>query len=314
MRRGIVLGAGGVLGAAWQVGSLVALVEEAGIDPQHAQVLLGTSAGAVNAALLAAGLPPHALLAHHRGDPLEEYPYVDYDHDAATGSARPPRPTLRAGSPSLLRRGALRPGRMRPLVTFAGLLPRGRGSHDALRAAIRAVLGDREWPEDGRLRVVALDYATGERVVFGTPGAPRASAADAVAASCSIPGWYTPVMIDGREYIDGGPRSSTSVDLLADDGLDEVVVLAPTASLRYDRPRDLASRLERRWRRHVTALLARDVRRLQATGVRVRVLTPGPSDLAVIGGNLMDPEPRLRVLETSLRTSAEVARTWAATG
>ena len=37
--------------------------------------------------------------------------------------------------------------------------------------------------------------------------------ADAVAASCAIPGFYHPVEIDGRRYVDGGMRSTSNLDL-----------------------------------------------------------------------------------------------------
>ena len=44
-RRGIVLGAGGVLGAAWTIGALSALEEVEGFDVRDADVIIGTSAG-----------------------------------------------------------------------------------------------------------------------------------------------------------------------------------------------------------------------------------------------------------------------------
>ena len=45
--RGLVLGAGGVLGAAWTIGALVALREHLDWEPGAADVLIGTSAGSV---------------------------------------------------------------------------------------------------------------------------------------------------------------------------------------------------------------------------------------------------------------------------
>jgi NTE family protein len=130
------------------------------------------------------------------------------------------------------------------------------------------------------------------------------SLADAVVASCSIPGWYEPKSIDGRRYVDGGVSSSTSLDLVARAGLDEVYVLAPMASYVMDRPWNPATQLERMVRRVVTLGLSRETGKVRATGARVTVLTPGPEDLAAIGANLMNPRARRVVLETSLRTSA----------
>ena len=161
------------------------------------------------------------------------------------------------------------------------------------------------WAGGGRTWIVAVDYDRGRRVFFGRPGAPRATLADAVVASCSIPGWYEPAVIGGRRYVDGGVRSPTSLRSLARAGVDEVFVLAPLASVVAGRlPLQPLERLERRLRALITMALLREVRALRAAGIAVTVLTPGPEDLAVMGVNLMDPRRRRAVLETSLRTSA----------
>jgi NTE family protein len=127
-------------------------------------------------------------------------------------------------------------------------------------------------------------------------------------SSCAIPGWYAPVRIGGRRYVDGGACSPTSLDLVAPLGLDEVVVLSPMTSFDYDEPTTLAGRMERRFRRVVTKRLVGELRKVTATGTKVTVLGPTAEDLSVIGANLMDPSRRTRVLETSLRTSAAALR------
>jgi NTE family protein len=140
-------------------------------------------------------------------------------------------------------------------------------------------------------------------VLFGHPEAPRASLADAVVASCSIPGWYEPARIGGRRYVDGGVRSATSLSALSGTDVREVYVLAPMASTEPDRPLQPHLRLERRFRQLLTHLLLREAKALGAQGKRVTVMTPGPRDLAVMGANLMDPKRRQAVLEVSLGTS-----------
>jgi NTE family protein len=156
----------------------------------------------------------------------------------------------------------------------------------------------------GETWIVAVDYGSGRRAVFGRPGAPPARLPDAVVASCSIPGWFQPAVINGRRYVDGGVRSPTSLGMIARAGLDEVFVLAPMASVVADRPRMPHEVLERQLRALMTMTLLREVRALRAAGTAVTVLTPGPEDLAVMGVNLMDPRRRLQVFETSLVTSA----------
>src|ERR1039457_3488910 len=125
-------------------------------------------------------------------------------------------------------------------------------------------------------------------------------------ASCSIPGWYEPVVIDGRRYVDGGVRSATSLGVMAGAGVDEVYVLAPMASVETDRPRKPHERVERRLRWLFTLALMREANALRSLGIKVTVITPGPEDLAVMGANLMNPRRRTVVLDTSLRTSAAV--------
>ena len=65
-----------------------------------------------------------------------------------------------------------------------------------------------------------------------------------------------------------------------------------------------ALRIERRLRMLITRALVRQARLLSAEGKHVTIMTPGPSDLAVMGANLMDGSRRRAVLEQSLRTSA----------
>src|SRR3954454_9108139 len=69
MKLGLVLGAGGVTGGAWLTGALHAIVEETGWDPGSADVVVGTSAGAIIGTIVAAGgVPPWFMVAHSAGE------------------------------------------------------------------------------------------------------------------------------------------------------------------------------------------------------------------------------------------------------
>ncbi|MGQ0479683.1 MAG: patatin-like phospholipase family protein [Pseudonocardia sp.] len=308
-RIGLVLGAGGLLGSTWMVGALAALSERLERPLGSLDLLVGTSAGSVLAAALRSGLSVEELVAHQRGEPVRGVPAMR-DMERETGDGMPPLPYPWVGSPRLIARVATGPHRVRPLVAASALLPLGRArlhSVVALMDGIQNRLGVTEdlWVPGPPLWVVAVDYDSGRRVVFGRDGGPAGSLADAVLASCAIPGWLAPRTIGGRRYIDGGAASVTSLDLLArTDELDEVYVLAPLASSRYDRPGDPLAHAERMVRRVVTGWLGREVRAVRSRGVRVHVIMPGPEDLAAMGGNVMNPRRRARVLETSLRTSA----------
>ena len=311
-RRGLVLGAGGVLGAAWMTGALPALQERLPCPLGEVDLVIGTSAGSVIAAALRCGMSIDEMLAHQRGEAVG--PLGQSVVDQLTGGPWPPAPQLRLGSARLMLAMLLTPHRVHPTVAASAWLPLGRGNHAALREMVHALHRHSfglpasaeppsEWV-DGETWIVAVDYDSGRRAVFGRPGAPPASLADAVVASCSIPGWYQPAVIGGHRYVDGGVRSTTSLGMMARARVDEVFVLAPMASVVPGRPRMPHERLERQLRALITTAMLREVRALRAAGIAVTVLTPGPEDLAVMGVNLMDPRRRRIVFETSLLTSA----------
>jgi NTE family protein len=308
-RRGLVLGAGGVLGFAWTIGALTALEQVEGFDPRQAEVCVGTSAGSVLAAMLGCGVAVEQMVRHQQGGaPRPDDPVIGFNYDRDSGGPLPPWPLLRIGSPKLAREVFRRPHRFPPLAAMTPFFPQGRGSLSAVTGVVQALANDEHWPRRPAPWIVAMDYDTGRRVVFGREGSPTATLAEAVTASCSIPGWYAAAEIDGRRYVDGGTCSPTSVDVLAASGLDEVFVLAPMVSFALDRPRTPGARLERRMRRAFTKRMLREAAKLRAAGTRVTMLGPGPADLAAIGANLMNPRRRRLVLETSLRTSAEALR------
>lgn len=303
VRRGLVLGCGGTIGAAWTVGALDAVADTLGWDPRTAEVIVGTSTGAELACLLGAGFGVDELLAAQLGRPTAS-PWLA-EHFATPPRRLPPRPRPRLGSLRLARAG-LR-GEVPAVSGLAGLLPLGAGDPDRL-ARLAVHCGDRSgWLMHPRTWLVAIDYDSGERVAFGAPDAPKATLQQALLASWGVPGWYPPVTIDGRRYADGGIVSPTSADLVAGLGLDELVVLAPMASVDPGRARG-AARIERLLRTQMSRRLTDEVATLERAGVRVLRIDPGPAELAAAGPNFMDGRRRLRTLESALRHCRQTVR------
>lgn len=282
--RALAIGCGGTLGFAWTAAALDAVEQALGWDARTADVLVGTSAGSEIVAALGSGRRPRELLAAE----IADHP-----------GHLPPRPAL--GMPGL---GLVRTGlRNRSAYTaLAGLLPRGRGDATWLREYGDSLASADGWTDHPNTWIVAADSATGERVAFGSPGAPAARLGDAIAASWAIPGWFPPVDIAGRSYFDGGSVSSVSADLLLGHDVDEVVILAPMTSEGGAPGRGL-SRIERVLRSQMTRGLDREVEQLRAAGIRVIRVEPGPDDLAAMGPNFMDLSRRAATLATARRTA-----------
>lgn len=306
LRRGLVLGGGGVLGGTWAVGALTSLEQDLGVPMDSFEIIVGTSAGSVLGALLASGVSLSELRDHYDDHEVNTGPLAgfEFDPDEATGGHRPGRPKLNGpGSPALIRETFRHLGKVPPTAALSAFLPAGGRNLDRIAQLITHAQPGSAWPSPPHLWVVAMDYQDAHRVVFGRPGAPVASLDQAVIASCAIPGWFAPVSINGRSYVDGGALSATSVDVLEHVGLDEVFVVAPMVSFEMDAPDHLSAKLERRWRAEVTKACCSEAAKVAATGTRVHVIGPGPEDLVAIGANLMDASRRSFVLHTALHTS-----------
>src|SRR3954454_25242808 len=310
MRVGLVLGAGGIQGGAWLTGGLDAVAEETGWDPASADFVVGTSAGSMIGALCASGIPPWFMVAHSRGETFEGLEDARgreaAEADRAAGAGfRLERtwPPIGPGSWRLALRTLTNPRRYTPATVATGWLPRGVFSVEGLKDTIRGVVPS-GWSPHPNLWIVACDYSTGRRVAFGRTGSPEADLADAVAASCAIPGIYHPVTIDGRRYVDGGIYSASNADILRDEELDLVVCLNPTSTLhpiRAINPRDAFSLI---FQRASGRRLGRETKKLRAAGTEVVLIQPLQQDLETMGPNLMRTGNRNEVIEVARRTVA----------
>ncbi len=189
MRVGLVLGAGGVVGGAWITGGLQALAAETGWDPASADYIVGTSAGAMMGALLAAGIPPWFMVAHSAGEDFGDLagtdgrPASSADRSAgATFTLHRGVPRLLFGSPELILHGLRNPGTTPPLGMLLAWGPRGVISTEPLKDVIRRVV-PQGWADHPNLWLVAADYSTLERVVFGRTRSRSATAYTSMAVS-----------------------------------------------------------------------------------------------------------------------------------
>ena len=270
LRRGLVLGGGGITGIAWETGLLFGL-QELGVDVTTADAVVGTSAGSVVGAQITTGSTLEDLFAYQVSTP-KPAPLASIGPGVMVGFAW-----------SMLKaRGDLEAfgrvvGQWSVRRADAGKLP----TLDERLAAIRERLPIQEWAGDGRLLVTAVDATTGALRVFdGSDGVPLV---DAVAASCAVPGVYPPVPIDGRPYIDGGARSGSNADLVAD--CDRVLGFTPVD--RAFGPMRTAGQL--------------------LGSVPHLVVSPDADSVAAIGKNVLDPAQRAASARAGLAQATAVA-------
>ena len=186
MTTAFVLSGGGSLGAV-QVGMLQALGER-GVVPD---LLVGTSAGAINAAFVGGhGMGTAALL-------------------ELAGLWR-----------SLRRRDlfALRP--LHGVLAVAGVRP-SLFSAEPLRRLVEANLGYGDLLDASiELHLVTTDLSSGREVMLSS-----GDAASAVVASAAIPGVFPPVWREGRLLVDGGIAEHAAIRHAIGCGADEVYLL-----------------------------------------------------------------------------------------
>jgi NTE family protein len=294
----LVLGGGGVLGEAWMMGVLAGIEDATGFDLRRCEGFVGTSAGAIVASHLVAGNPPRRpSKTGTEIEPAGPRPVDGLAAAALTAARRAGSFALSAGAAfAPLALGVAAPGGAVLRAAMLRRLPRPRSSLDSLRRHVESS----QARFDGRLRVAAVDRRNGRRVVFGSPGAPAATVAEAVTASCTVPWLFAPVEISGREYVDGGVWSPTNLDAAAAGRDTYVLCLHPMANIVGSHP---ALAMIRRVGRSAVSLEALIVRR---RGARVQWVAPDFEAAGAMGSNFMDRSPRSRVLAAGYRQGLEV--------
>jgi len=265
------------------LGVLAGLEEAATFDARKCDAFVGTSAGSIVAAALAAGVSPRARL-----DRFPQQPAVADGEQAtssfaaqalrlgraARGSAFGPLASLAlwsaAAGGAVVRRTAL------------ARIPRGRRSLDGLRKMVDELGAG--W--DGRLLVTAVELESGKRVVFGERGESRLTVGEAVQASCSIPGVFRPLHKGESTYVDGGAWSLTNLDAAPVERGTRVLCLNPTGTLLpFPTLRGALGPVSR-------GVAAVEAMPLQRRGAKVDAIAPDTAAVAAMGSNFMDAGKR----------------------
>ena len=282
MSRAVVLGGGGPVGVAWEVG-LAAGLEQEGVRLLDADFFAGTSAGSLVGAMLAHGRPTAELLAtqHVITDEAAPRGTTDGAFDLApliqqfiklyTSDAPPQQLRAEIGRFALDAKVAMTEDEW--LETFS-------------RSEVIAM---NDWPVKP-YTCTAVDAETGEFVTWSKDsGVPLARA---IASSCCVPGIFPPITINGRRYIDGGMKSATNADIAA--GYDRVIVVSVTGGM--ERAAAFPALAERAKKRMDDELAA-----ITSKGGEVAMIMPDDESRAAMGTNLMDFKRRGEIADSGVR-------------
>lgn len=236
-RRALVLCGGGVTGLAYEIGALRALDDLlVGATVNDFDIYVGTSAGSLVAALLANGVTPTEMALGLGGGsdrifaPTRWTVYRPNVGEAARNLLKVPE-LIREAAWELVRH----PSRLNPIDLIgmlSPLLPSGLCTSDHMHRYMRRLFATEGLIDDFQrldkeLHIVTCALDTGQRVVFSRNRHGHVPVSSAVAASSAIPLLFTPVRIDGVDYVDGGIKGISALDVAVDRGATFIVVINP---------------------------------------------------------------------------------------
>ena len=329
-KTALVLGGGGFTGGVYEIGALRALdLLAVNSTVNNFDVYVGTSAGSFVASMLANGVTPEEMMQvinERVPSDLEDLDlsrvlkpnYLGFLTKAAAlplRTAQLLRQLTRIGELSMIDIG----------VGLAEALPAGLYSGRGLSDYVEEALTDPARVNDFRLLdnelyLTATDLDTCERIVFGEEGWSDVPISKAVECSTCLPIVYKPVDLKGRQFVDGGIRSTTNVDIAVEKGAKFIVVVNPLVPYVNDFQNTIPTVTGRRVRRvsdmglpaiaNQTFRLIAHQRLHQAVeqwqekypGVDIVLLEPEPTDELMFGTPIMDYSRRLKIAKHGFET------------
>ncbi|HEY5009195.1 MAG TPA: patatin-like phospholipase family protein [Caulobacteraceae bacterium] len=287
MSRALVLGGGGPVGIAWEAGLLAGLAE-GGVAAADADFITGTSAGSVVGALIAMGRPPGEIAGPIIAEADRPRPIPQQVAEDRPGG---PNMMLLFQKMQEAAAGVRDPAEVRREIGVFSLEAKTVDEAAFIGGFGRqlAEAGEGVWPGHA-YACTAVDCETGEFVVWNA--AAKVPLSRAVASSCSVPGVFPAITINGRKYMDGGMRSATNADLAKDYSKALVVAVRLAGG-------ELGERMMQP--------LERELQVIRDAGGEVGLITPDDACMEAFGGNLMNPRNRPAAAKAGLEQGRSLA-------
>jgi NTE family protein len=284
MKVGLILGGGGEVGVAWEIGVLAALEREAGFRAGTSEVIAGTSAGAIVGAYAAQGrsmLDLAELERQGKGVPVGAGFSAAPDGGEAASRAIPEDiiSALMSTEGTLEERGA----RLGKLALAAPVSL----DETTFVAGFETMLGGDDWPP-ADFRPTAVQAESGQTTLWDKRSGIGFAAA--VASSCAVPGVFPPVGFGGHHFIDV-PRRPFSGDLVAAKSLEAIIfvgLILPILANNNEQSEELAEQAA-------------------AGGLAIATITGG-AGVSGIGSDLLDHSARARAVEVGIEDGHRAAQ------
>jgi predicted acylesterase/phospholipase RssA len=247
-KTALVLTGGGIMGAAYEIGTLTALdrLFVRGFSARRFDIYLGISAGSVIATLMANRIPADGLFSAIGSNQRSVFNWQRhhiYQPDwralfRALGKL--PYKLLQVRRNYRQNRWIFNPRDLPHLLLEQ--FPAGIFSLDPMqrylcRAFSSEGIRDEFTGLKSELYIPAYDLDRGERVVFGMPGWRDMHICQAITASCAIPLFFRPYEIAGHSYIDGSAGLVSHLDIVIERGARLIVLVNPRVPFDNDAER-----------------------------------------------------------------------------